>query len=113
MTSREVLRVLGSKYSAQILEATDEPRTAQELSEELGIPIATCYRRIGELTDHGLLELHDDVLSDDERRTKVYRRTVDRVCAEFDHGLAVSVDRRAEVTDKIDRIWGQTEDVAG
>jgi predicted ArsR family transcriptional regulator len=105
MASEELLQALGNKYSADILEATDEPRSAQELSDELGIPIATCYRRIDELTEHNLLELHDNILSDDRRRIKVYRRNVDAVRVQFDETLTVDIDERTEVTNKLDEAW--------
>ena len=105
MASVDILQTLGNKYSAEILEATDEPRSAQELSDELGIPIATCYRRIDELTEHELLELHDNILSDDRRRIKVYRRNVETVHIDFEEALTVSVEERSEVTNKLDEAW--------
>ncbi|MEF8782625.1 MAG: helix-turn-helix domain-containing protein [Haloarculaceae archaeon] len=105
MASEELLQTLGNKYSAEILEATDEPRSAQDLSEEIGIPIATCYRRIDELTEHDLLELHDNILSDDRRRIKVYRRNVDAVRVEFENALTVDIEERREVTNKLDEAW--------
>jgi predicted ArsR family transcriptional regulator len=105
MASPEVLQTLGNKYSAEILDATDEPRSAQELSDELEIPIATCYRRIDELTEHDLLELHDNILSDDRRRIKVYRRSVEAVNVEFDEAMSVEIEERSEVTNKLDEAW--------
>jgi len=105
MASEEILRTLGNKYSAEILDATDEPRSAQELSDELGIPIATCYRRIDELTEHDLLELHDNILSDDRRRIKVYRRNVDTIRVKFDDVLNVDIEERSEVTNTLDEAW--------
>ncbi len=105
MASVDVLRTLGNKYSAEILEAAEEPQSAQELSEELDIPIATCYRRIDELTDHGLLELHDNVLSEDRRRIKVYRRNIEGVRVAFDDDVAVDVEERSTVTNKLDEAW--------
>ena len=105
MPSVELLQALGNKYSAEILEATDEPRSAQELSEELDIPIATCYRRIDELTEHDLLKLHDNVLSDERRRIKVYRRNVDAVGVRFEATLSIDVEERSEVTNTLDEAW--------
>jgi predicted ArsR family transcriptional regulator len=105
MASVDSLQTLGNKYSAEILEATDEPRSAQELSEELEIPIATCYRRIDELTEHDLLELHDNILSDDRRRIKVYRRNVDQIRIDFEEGLTVTIEDRSDVTNKLDEAW--------
>lgn len=105
MASVDLLRTLGNKYSAEILDAADEPTSAQDLSEELDIPIATCYRRIDELTEHDLLELHDSILSDDRRRIKVYRRNVESVSVEFDETLSIDVEDRSEVTNKLDEAW--------
>jgi predicted ArsR family transcriptional regulator len=105
MATVELLQTLGNKYSAEILDATEEPRSAQELSDELEIPIATCYRRIDELTEHDLLELHDNILSDDRRRIKVYRRNVEAIRVEFDEEMAVDVEERSEVTNKLDEAW--------
>jgi predicted ArsR family transcriptional regulator len=105
MASVDILRTLGNKYSAEILDATDEPQSAQELSDELDIPIATCYRRIDELTEHDLLELHDNILSDDRRRIKVYRRNVEEVRIDFEDSLEVRIEERSEVTNKLDEAW--------
>ncbi|PSP90902.1 ArsR family transcriptional regulator [Halobacteriales archaeon QS_4_66_20] len=105
MSSVDLLQTLGNKYSAEILDATDEPRSAQELSKELDIPIATCYRRIDELTEHDLLKLHDNILSDDRRRIKVYRRNIDAVRVEFDEALTVDIEERSKVTNALDEAW--------
>jgi predicted transcriptional regulator len=106
MDGTEMLRVLGNEYNPQILSFAHEPRSAQELSEELDVPIATCYRRIEELTGAGLLELHDRVLSDEHRRTNVYRREVDEVVISFDgNELNVQVTERPEVKNKLDDVW--------
>jgi DNA-binding Lrp family transcriptional regulator len=102
----DLVRTLGSKYSAEILGATGEPRSAQELSNRLGVPIATCYRRIEELTEAGLLELEDSVLSDDHRRVDVYRRGVDELTVVFGDGqFEVEVEKRTRVKNKIDDAW--------
>lgn len=101
-----MVRTVGSKYSAEILGATGEPRSAQELSNRLDVPIATCYRRIEELTDAGLLELEDSVLSDDHRRVDVYRREVDELTVVFGDGhFRVEVEKRTRVKNKIDDAW--------
>ncbi|MFC7075290.1 MULTISPECIES: winged helix-turn-helix domain-containing protein [Haloarcula] len=110
MASAEILQTLGNKYSAEILDATDEPVSAQDLSDELGIPIATCYRRIDELTEHDLLELHDNILSDDRRRIKVYRRNVDELRVDFEDEMTIHIEERSEVTNKLDEAWRTLSD---
>ena len=101
----EIVEVLGNKYNPEILDAAGEPKSAQELSDQLGVPIATCYRRINELEDTELLELHDRPLSDEHRRIKVYRRCVDGVRVTFRDGLTVELEERSEVKNKLDDVW--------
>lgn len=110
MGSDEIIEVLGNKYNAEILSAASQPKSAQELSDELNVPIATCYRRINELTDADLLELHDRPLSDEHRRIKVYRRKVEAVNLTFDDGLAVDLEERSEVKNKLDEVWRTISD---
>ena len=106
MESDRTLAALGNEYNPEILRAASEPRSAQEFSELLDIPIATCYRRIEELTGAGLLELHDRVLSDEHRRTNVYRRQVDEITVRFEgDDYAISVTERPEVKTKLDDVW--------
>ena len=81
--SNTLLSALGSKYSAEILCAAGTPKSAQALSEDIEIPIATCYRRIEELVDAGLLECEGRQLSEEGRRTNIYRRTLDEIEVDF------------------------------
>ncbi|MFB6070205.1 MAG: ArsR/SmtB family transcription factor [Halanaeroarchaeum sp.] len=101
-----VLRVLGNKYNAEILRATHTPKSAQELSEELDIPIATSYRRIEELCDHDLLELEGKELSEEGRRTKVYRRQVDEIAVSFGtEAVDLDVKERTEAKNNLVDVW--------
>lgn len=100
-----LIEVLGKKYNKDILLAADEPKSAQELSEELDVPIATCYRRISELEQAGLLELHGRPLSEERRRVKVYRRSVESIQIGFDDELTVETEDRPEKTNNLDDIW--------
>ncbi len=107
----ELVRTLGSKYSAEILGATGEPKSAQELSDRLGVPIATCYRRIEELSDADLLELEDSVLSEERRRVDVYRREVESVTVSFgEDGFGLEVEERTRVKNKLDDAWRALSD---
>ena len=106
MEAVELLRVLGNKYNAEILRATNEPKSAQELSDELEIPIATSYRRIEELEEADLLELSGREFSDEGRRTKVYRRNVDALDVTFgDESIDVSVEERPDAENSLADVW--------
>jgi predicted transcriptional regulator len=105
MPGDDLIEVLGNKYNTEILAAADDPKSAQELSDELDVPIATCYRRIEELQDVDLLELHDRPLSEDRRRINVYRRRVERVSVEFAGGVDIDLEERSAVTNRLDEVW--------
>lgn len=106
MASADILHALGNKYNAEILGTADEPLSAQELSDVLDVPIATCYRRINELTETGLLEHHDSVLSDEHRRVDVYRRNVSEIRVRFDEDrYDVDLEERTTVKNKLDDVW--------
>jgi len=107
----DILAALGDEYSAEILGRADDALSAQELSEELDVPIATTYRRIEELTETGLLEHHDRILSDDRRRVNVYRRCVSQIAVTFGEGtVSVDVEERGEVKNKLDDVWRTLSD---
>ncbi|AFZ71859.1 winged helix-turn-helix domain-containing protein [Natronobacterium gregoryi] len=100
--SAAVLAALGNKYSAEILCAADTPKSAQALSEDVEIPIATCYRRIEELVDAGLLTCEGRRLSDNGRRTNIYRRTLDEIEVDFsDETPDFSQKRRTEAKNRL------------
>jgi len=105
MVEDDLITVLGNKYNTDILTATGEAMSAQELSERLDVPIATCYRRINQLEDADLLELHDRPPSDEHRRVKVYRRKVDGVEVDFRDGLTIEVEERSAVKNRLDDVW--------
>lgn len=101
---KDVVDVLGNKYSTEILLATDEPLSAKEISEEFDIPIATAYRRIEELTDVGLLEQEGRVLTEDDQRSNIYRRNVTEVVLNFEES-DFTVEERSEPENKLDDVW--------
>jgi predicted ArsR family transcriptional regulator len=105
---KALLSALGGKYSAAILGAARTPTSAQELSDELGVPIATCYRRIEDLADAGLLRCEGRQLSEEGRRTNVYRRTVDGLTLDFT-GEGPSIERKTRSEAK-NRLQDQLDD---
>lgn len=107
MDPGELLEVLGNKYNPEILQRAYEPKSAQELSEELDIPIATSYRRVEELQELGLLEEEGKEFSEEGRQRTVYRRSIDGVNITFDQGdISVETDERTEAKNKLADVWG-------
>lgn len=105
--SRDRLLALGQEYSIDILEAAESSVSARELSDELEVPIATCYRRIETLVDAGLLEEVGRELSDRGRQTTVYRRSVEEIQITFEEEkTGVEVTERPEQRQSIRRYPG-------
>lgn len=107
----ELIQTLGDKYNVEILSATSEPQSAKELNEELGIPIATGYRRIEDLTEVGLLTFEESILTDERRRRDTYRRQIDNITVQFsENSFSVTVEEHAEVENKLDAMWRSVSD---
>lgn len=108
VTTTDLLTALSGKYSAEILSAARTPTSAQNLSERLDVPIATCYRRIEDLEATGLIRCEGRQLSEEGRRTNVYRRTVDTMTFDFTgDGPSITFKERSEAKN---RLQDQLED---
>ena len=74
----DTFRLLLDEYSSKILQLTS-PRAlnAIELSDELGIPIAACYRRIRALKEAGIIREESRVVSIGGKMVATYRSVVE------------------------------------
>ena len=69
----DMLSVLGDEHSRKILIATHiKPRTATEIAEANGIPIAACYRRIKLLEDMAFIQKDEQILTQKGKRRWTY-----------------------------------------
>lgn len=103
MQSHEISRLLTERYSAKILLATTrKPRTALELSDSLGIPIAACFRKIKLLEDAGLIVCVERRLTPEGKRFSLFRSKVTD---------AEIVLERNKVRARIEMFDGSTQDV--
>ncbi|MFP4171190.1 MAG: ArsR family transcriptional regulator [Methanomassiliicoccales archaeon] len=102
MHALETSRLLTEEYSAKILLATmGKPKSAAELSENLGIPIAACYRKIKLLDKAGLIYCAERRLTRAGKRVSVYKSNVRNAQIIFERGR---IKARLEMVD------GTTED---
>jgi len=68
-----VSQLLTDEYSMKILVATVRiPRSAQDIAQRFGIPIAACYRRIKDLESAGLIVCQERRLSQQGKRVSYY-----------------------------------------
>jgi predicted ArsR family transcriptional regulator len=77
MQALETSRLITEEYSAKIILATmSRPRSAFELSEKLGIPIAACYRKIKVLEKAGMIYCSERMLTQTGKRISLYKSRV-------------------------------------
>lgn len=77
MQALETSQLITEEYSAKIILATmGKPKTAFELSEKLGIPIAACYRKIKLLEQAGMIVCVERRLTQAGKRISLYKSKV-------------------------------------
>ncbi|MEM0448245.1 MAG: winged helix-turn-helix domain-containing protein [Methanomassiliicoccales archaeon] len=101
MQALETSSLLTEEYSIKVLVATmGLPKSVNELSEKLGIPIAACYRRIRSLEKAGLLYCVDRGLTQKGKRVSLYK-------AKIKNGMILLEKNKVRV--KLDMIDGSVE----
>jgi len=101
--SKAILAALGDDFSDKILSCTNEhARTVEEISSHEGIPLSTCYRRIRDLVDSGLLLIEKIVITSSGRRFAEYRSSFASFSVSFDQsGTHVHASLNQDVADKV------------
>jgi hypothetical protein len=80
-------KLLMDEYNLKILSATTfKPRSARELSYIFGIPLASCYRKIKELEDEGLIKAVSRELTREGKRYSKYQSQVGSIKIAFEQG---------------------------
>lgn len=80
-------RLLTDEYAVKILMATvRSPRSAQQISEQFGIPIAACYRRIRDLEMAKLIRCTERRLSRQGKRVCFYQSRVRTAALQYENG---------------------------
>ena len=83
-----IAQILTDEYNMNILAATNhKARSARELAFMFDIPLASCYRKLRELSAADLIELEGSELTSDGKRYKVYRSKIGSVTLVYEKGV--------------------------
>ena len=64
-----IVKALSDEYSRKIVLSTmTESKSIEEISRHEHIPISTCYRRIHELQEAGIIKPHDTIIGNDGKK---------------------------------------------
>jgi len=87
MNAIEASKIISDEYAARILVATlRRPKSAINLSRDLDIPIAACYRRIRMLEEAGLVRCVERILTKKGKRMSVYTSNLKNAFIHFEDG---------------------------
>ena len=80
-------RILGDGYSKAILTSTHlKPRTALEIADSYGIPVAACYRRIKSLEEMGMIHRDEHILTQKGKRRWSYISNIHKIEISYQDG---------------------------
>jgi hypothetical protein len=93
-TANSLAFALSDELSLRMLvSAVAGGKTVQDISDEQGVPLSSCYRRASELVDQGLLLVERIVVTADGNRYRVYRSTFKTLEIALDfRGLSASAE---------------------
>ena len=102
-----LIRALADEYSRKILLSTvDKPRSVEELSQSLQIPISTAYRRVNEMKDVGLLTVEKTIITDEGKKFELYRSSFRAMSIQLDRGeVVVDAELNEDVATRLSRLW--------
>jgi len=65
----EVVKALSDEYSRKILLAIiSKPLSIEEICAESHVPVSTCYRRVRELENHGIIRPEETIITEDGKK---------------------------------------------
>lgn len=80
--------------------------SVEELSHTLAIPISTCYRRVNEMREVGLLTVERTIITDDGKKSELYRSAFRGINLQLQKGeIIVDVELNEDVAIRLSRLW--------
>lgn len=84
-----MIELVADDLARKILMLTNRSRTVNEMAEELGVPMSTTYRKVGKLSEVGLLRAtNPKALPNQPTR---FRRTVREISVQLDCDAEITV----------------------
>lgn len=101
-----LIELLGNRYSRAILSLTSSVEcSALQLCHDLGIPLATVYRKLKLLEDAGLVKHVKTIIHLSGNEEKYYRCLIDEAKVSFHEGEFSVNLKRQDYNGKIVRLW--------
>ncbi|MBW6471238.1 MAG: hypothetical protein K0A90_08470 [Methanosarcinaceae archaeon] len=101
------LRTVGAKYVCDMLKIiSDKNCSAQMISKELNIPMASSYRKLNMLEDNKLIYCSKIIVNHSGNEEKFYGSLIDDATIRFHEGIFSVELHQKENCERIVKIWG-------
>ncbi len=102
----EILSILADEYSRKILSVlTKNELNAQEISDRLGIPTSTTYRKIKNLENLGLVKKTKVIRTLEGLDESYYKSLISGIDVKFKDGEISCKLEKFTMDEKIQRLW--------
>jgi DNA-binding Lrp family transcriptional regulator len=89
-----------------ILSTIPKGKSVEDLSKENDIPLSTCYRRVHEMLDSGILIVERIVITPDGKKYEILRSTFKGFSVGFEvSGVVVDASINEDIADRLHRMW--------
>ncbi len=98
---------MSDDYSTRILiSAVLKGKSVEDLSRENDIPLSTCYRRVHELLEDGMLVVERIVVTPDGKKYELLRSAFKSMSLRLENGqIVVDAIENEEIADKLHEMW--------
>ncbi len=103
-----LLQSMADEFARKILLSTmSKAKTIHAISQEQGIPISTCYRRVHELISLRLLRIEKTIITESGKRYETFRSTLKDATVNFSSAeLSIEVTLTArEPEERLSTMW--------
>ncbi|MGI0132743.1 MAG: ArsR/SmtB family transcription factor [Thermoplasmata archaeon] len=110
-----VLDTLGDAVNRRLLGFLDDaPRSVQQILAELGVPKSTVYTRLHELRELGLVAVQRTIITDDGKRTDLFRSLVESAHIDIRGGLVTLTLRTRDLAaERLRSLWSDLREEVG
>jgi predicted transcriptional regulator len=107
----EVVKVLSDEYSRKIiLSIIAESLPIEEISARTNVPISTCYRRMHELFNYGIVRAEKTIIQDDGKKFVCYKSSFKNATIQLEsRELVVDLVSNRDPSEKLHDIWSSVK----
>jgi DNA-binding Lrp family transcriptional regulator len=103
----EVVKVLSDEYSRKILLCIiNNSLPIEEISKLENIPVSTCYRRVHEMLQFGIIKPERTIIREDGKKYVCYRSAIKNATIQLESGeVKVDVVLNRDPSDRLGILW--------